>query len=389
MSRIFLSAPHMDGDERQLLLDAFDSNWIAPVGPDIAAFEQEFARVVELPYATALSSGTAALHLALLALEVGPGDDVIVSDFTFAASANAVTYVGARPVFIDSDASTWNMDPDLLAGELAARAKRGKLPKAIVVVDLYGQCADYDRISPICAEYGVPVVEDAAEALGATYRGVPAGSFGTVGIFSFNGNKILTTGGGGMLASTDGSFVERIRYLSTQAREPVLHYEHTTIGFNYRMSNLLAAIGRGQLRRLADKVQRRRSIYTHYERALGPLPGIEFMPEADYGTANRWLTCLLVDPDAFGASRDDIIGALEEQDIESRPTWKPMHLQPVFAEAPYRGNEVATGLFERGLCLPSGTSNEDSDIDRVVEAVLAVHRSTGGHSVDVATGRVG
>jgi dTDP-4-amino-4,6-dideoxygalactose transaminase len=389
MSRIFLSAPHMDGDERQLLLDAFDSNWIAPVGPDIAAFEQEFARVVELPYATALSSGTAALHLALLALEVGPGDDVIVSDFTFAASANAVTYVGARPVFIDSDTSTWNMDPDLLAEELAARAKTGKLPKAIVVVDLYGQCADYDRISPICAEYRVPVVEDAAEALGATYRGVPAGSFGTVGIFSFNGNKIMTTGGGGMLASTDGSFVERIRYLSTQAREPVLHYEHTTIGFNYRMSNLLAAIGRGQLRRLADKVQRRRSIYTHYERALGPLPGIQFMPEADYGTANRWLTCMLVDPDTFGASRDDIIGALEEQDIESRPTWKPMHLQPVFAGAPYCGNEVATGLFERGLCLPSGTSNEDSDIDRVIEAVLAVHRPTGGHSVDVATGRVG
>jgi dTDP-4-amino-4,6-dideoxygalactose transaminase len=379
----------MDGDERQLLLDAFDSNWIAPVGPDIAAFEQEFARVVELPYATALSSGTAALHLALLALEVGPGDDVIVSDFTFAASANAVTYVGARPVFIDSDTSTWNMDPDLLAEELAARAKRGTLPKAIVVVDLYGQCADYDRISPVCAEYEVPVVEDAAEALGATYRGVPAGSLGAVGIFSFNGNKIMTTGGGGMLASTDGSFVERIRYLSTQAREPVLHYEHTTIGFNYRMSNLLAAIGRGQLRRLADKVQRRRAIYAHYERALGPLPGIRFMPEADYGTANRWLTCLLVDPKEFGASRDDIIEALEARDIESRPTWKPMHLQPVFAGAPYRGNEVATGLFERGLCLPSGTSNEDSDIYRVIEAVLAVHRPTSGHSVDVATGRVG
>jgi dTDP-4-amino-4,6-dideoxygalactose transaminase len=386
VSRIYLSAPHMDGEERKLLLEAFDSNWIAPAGPDIGAFEQEFAGAVDLPYATALSSGTAALHLALLTLGVSAGDDVIVSDFTFAASANAVTYVGARPVFVDSNTSTWNMDPDLLKEELSERAKFGRLPKAVLVVDLYGQCADYDRIEPICEEFGVPVVEDAAEALGASYRGSPAGSFGTAGVFSFNGNKIITTSGGGMLVSTDGSFVDRVRYLSTQAREPVLHYEHTAIGFNYRMSNLLAAIGRGQLRRLSDKVQRRRAIYSYYERALGTLPGIEFMPEADYGTSNRWLTCLLVNDEEFGASRDDIIRALEERDIESRPTWKPMHLQPVFAGAPYRGTEVASGLFKKGLCLPSGSSNEDDDIERVVEAVLAVHRTSGGRAVNVATG---
>lgn len=383
MSRIYLSAPHMDGDERKLLLEAFDSNWIAPVGPDIAAFEEEFAHLVHAPYAAALSSGTAALHLALLTLGVEPGDDVIVSDFTFAASANAVAYIGARPVLVDCDESTWNMDPELLEVELAERASRHSLPKAVVVVDLYGQCADYDRITPICAKYEVPVVEDAAEALGATYRGAPAGSNATIGIYSFNGNKIITTGGGGMLTSTDSSIVDHVRYLATQAREPVIHYEHKAIGFNYRLSNLLAAIGRGQLRRLEAKVERRRAVYRRYEQLLGHRPGVQFMPEAAYGTPNRWLTCLVIDPNEFGASRDDVMTALEDRDIESRPTWKPMHLQPVFSEAPYRGNDVGSRLFEGGLCLPSGSSLSDDDVDHVAEIFLSVPHSPKADRSDV------
>ncbi len=370
--RIYLSPPHMGPDDRALLLDAFDSNWIAPLGPHVDAFEREFCETVGVPYAAALSSGTAALHLALLMLGVGPGDEVIISTFTFAATANAVMYMGATPVFIDSDPVSWNMDPGLLEEELEAAAKRGKLPKAVIVVDLYGQCADYGPILETCARYRVPVVEDAAEALGASYRGKPAGSFGQIAVFSFNGNKIITTSGGGMFVSEDAAIVERARYLSTQARDPAPHYQHSVVGYNYRMSNLLAAVGRGQLRVLRDRVARKREIFHFHQRVLGDLPGISFMPIASYGEPNYWLTCILVDPARFGSTREDIRLALEKENIESRPLWKPMHLQPVFKDCRVRGGSVSEKIFRDGLCLPSGTALIDVELERVAGIIRAI-----------------
>jgi len=372
--RIYLSPPHMGPAERELLLDAFDSNWIAPLGPHVDAFEWEFCQTVGVPCAAALSSGTAALHLALLMLGVGPGDEVVVSSFTFAATANAVMYGGATPVFIDSDPNSWNMDPGLLGEELEAAAKRGKLPKAVIVVDLYGQCAEYGPILEACERYGVPVVEDAAEALGASYRGKPAGSFGKIAVFSFNGNKIITTSGGGMLVSEDAALVERARFLSTQARGPAPHYQHGVIGYNYRMSNLLAAVGRGQLRVLRDRVARKREIFHYYQRVLGDLPGISFMPTAGYGEPNYWLTCILVDPARFGVTREDIRLALEKENIESRPLWKPMHLQPVFKDCRVRGGSASEEIFRDGLCLPSGTALTDMELERVAGIVRATCR---------------
>jgi dTDP-4-amino-4,6-dideoxygalactose transaminase len=360
----------MGSAERELLLDAFDSNWIAPLGPHVDAFEREICETVGVLYAAALSSGTSALHLALLMLGVGPGDEVIVSSFTFAATANAVMYVGATPVFIDSDPVSWNMDPGLLGEELESAAKRGKLPKAVIVVDLYGQCADYGPILETCARYGVSVVEDAAEALGATYKRKPAGSFGAMAAFSFNGNKIITTSGGGMFVSSDRSLVERARHLATQARDPAPHYQHSTVGYNYRMSNLLAAVGRGQLRVLRNRVSRKREIFHFYQRALGDLPGVSFMPIAGYGEPNYWLTCILVDPARFGVTREDIRLALEKENIESRPLWKPMHLQPVFKDCRVRGGGVSGEIFDKGLCLPSGSSMKESDLERIVGIVL-------------------
>jgi len=372
--RIYLSPPHMGADERRLLMEAFDSNWIAPLGPHVDAFERELAAVADVEHAVALSSGTAALHLALMILGVGNGDEVLVSTLTFSATANAVIYVGARPVFIDSDRGTWNMDPNLLQEELASCARNGRLPKAVIVVDLYGQCADYDRILDICAAYGVPVIEDAAEAIGATYRGVPAGRFGVMGIFSFNGNKIVTTSGGGALVSTVRAHVERARFLATQARQPTLHYEHVDIGYNYRMSNLLAAVGRGQLRSLGARVAARRHNFDDYVAGLRDLPGIQFMPEADYGVSTRWLTCLTIDPAAFGTSRTDVIAALDRQNIEARPVWKPMHMQPVFAASRSRQQGIAAEIFENGMCLPSGSALSRADRDRIVEIVRACRR---------------
>jgi dTDP-4-amino-4,6-dideoxygalactose transaminase len=366
---VFLSPPHVGELERELLLAAFDSNWIAPTGPDLGAFEQELAAFVDLPHAVALSSGTAALHLALLALGVEPGDDVIVSDLTFAATANAVVYAGARPVFLDSDTRTWNLDPDLLAEELDARARLGRLPSAVVVVDLYGQCADWDRIDEICRAYEVPTVEDAAEALGASYRGRPAGALADLGVFSFNGNKIITTSGGGMLVGRSGEQIERVRYLSTQARQPVAHYEHVDIGFNYRMSNLLAALGRGQLRNLRDRVAARRDVNARYRAELSDVPGLEFMPIADHGVPNHWLTVVTVDPDVTGRTPHDLVRELLARDIEARPAWKPMHLQPVFADAEVRGGAVGEHVFATGLCLPSGSSLTIEQQTRVVDAL--------------------
>ena len=372
MTRIYLSPPHMSGLEEQFVRETFASNWIAPLGPQVDAFEAEFAAAVGAPHALALSSGTAALHLALLLAGVGPGDEVLVSTLTFSASANPIVYLGAKPVFIDSERVSWNMDPALLEETLVARARAGKLPKAVIPVHLYGQSADMDPILAACHRYDVAVIEDAAEALGATYKGRVPGSLGRAGIFSFNGNKIITTSGGGMLVSGDKGLIDHARKLATQARDPAPHYQHSEIGYNYRMSNVLAAIGRGQLQVLAERVRRKREISATYRQALGDLPGIAFMPEAAWGRATRWLTCITVDPAEFGADREAIRLALEAEDIESRPLWKPMHLQPVFAGCPVVGGAVAAGLFERGLCLPSGTSLTDVDLARVADVVRRV-----------------
>jgi len=374
MSRVYLSPPHLGDRELELVREAFASNWIAPLGPHVDAFERELGAAVGVPHVAALSSGTAALHLALRLAEVGPGDRVLCSDLTFAASAFAIRYQGAEPIFIDADRATWQMDPALLAAELADARRRGEPPKAVIVVDLYGQSADWDPILGSCAEHGVTVIEDAAEALGATYRGRPVGGFGRFGAFSFNGNKILTTSGGGALVSHDGAAIVAARRLASQAREPLPHYEHTTVGYNYRLSNILAAIGRGQVTVLADRVAARRRTFEIYRRELGDLPGIDFMPEAPYGRPSRWLTCLTVDPGCFGADREEVRLALEAEDIEARPVWKPMHLQPVFEGCRVRGGAVSARLFERGLCLPSGSSLEDDDRRRVVEIVRACRR---------------
>jgi dTDP-4-amino-4,6-dideoxygalactose transaminase len=369
MERVYLSPPHVGTEERRLLLEAFESNWIAPIGPHLDRFEQEFAERLGLPGAVAVSSGTAALHLALHIVGVARHDEVLTSTLTFAATANAITYLGARPVFIDSTAGTWTMDPDLLEEELAACARRGRRPKAVMVVDLYGQCADYSRLVEICARYNVALLSDASEALGATYRGEEAGRFGEMAAFSFNGNKIITSGGGGMLVSKRTEWLTRARYLSTQARDPAPHYQHSEIGFNYRMSNLLAAVGLGQLRNLDYHLARRRANNEYYRRHLASMPGIEVMPEAEYGRSNCWLTCITVDPARFGATREDLRQHLELANIESRPVWKPMHLQPAFSECRVRGGAVAARLFERGLCLPSGASLTENDRSRVLEVL--------------------
>jgi len=361
----------MGGEEFELVRDAFDSNWIAPLGPHVDRFEEEFAAAVQVDNAAALSSGTAALHLALLLCGVEPSTDVIVPCLTFAATANAVRYVAANPVFVDSDRESWNMDPGLLREELTRRARIGRLPAAVIVVDIYGQPADYDRILPVCAEFDVPVIEDAAEALGAEHRGRPVGGFGSCAAFSFNGNKIITTSGGGMLVSDDPDLVARARFLATQARDAAPHYQHSQIGYNYRMSNVLAAIGRGQLGHLRGRVDARRKVFDRYVERLGQLPGLEFMPEPSYARSTRWLTCLTIDPAAFGSSPEDVRLALEEENIESRPLWKPMHLQPVFAGCDVVGGGVAADLFENGLCLPSGSALTETQIDRVAGIVAA------------------
>lgn len=376
--RIYMSPPHVGASERSLLLDAFDSNWIAPLGPHVDAFEQELASVAGVGNVAALSSGTAALHLALNLLGISSGDRVIVSDLTFVATANAVSYVRGEPVFIDSERATWNMDPDLLREELTDSARRNRIPKAIIVVDIYGQCADYDRIDPIAKEFGVPLIEDAAEALGATYRGRPAGSFGVMAALSFNGNKIITTSGGGALLSNDAALIQRARILSTQARKPAPHYEHDEVGYNYRLSNLLAAVGRGQLRSLGSRVEARRRNFDFYRIALGELPGIGFMPEPDDYASTRWLTCITIDPAEFGVDREAVRVALEAQNIESRPLWKPMHMQPLFRSADVRGGGVSADLFEHGLCLPSGSSLTSEDLERIAGIVSSQCKSRVG-----------
>ena len=375
MSRIYLSPPHLTGREAELVAEALESNWITTLGPQVDAFERELAAVAGVEHAVALSSGTAALHLALVVLGIGAGDEVACSDLTFAASANAILYTGAIPFFVDADEATWTVDPSLLDRAIAERRAAGANVRAFVAVDLYGQCCDYDAVREVCDRHEVVLVQDAAESLGATYRGAPAGGQGALAAFSFNGNKIITTSGGGMLASPDADMVEHARKLSTQAREPVVHYEHLEVGFNYRMSNILAALGRAQLETLAERVATRRRIRDRYRALLDGAPGIAFMPEAAYGDGNAWLTCILVDPEAFGADREAIRLALEAEDIEARPLWKPMHLQPIYASHTTFGGDVSARLFERGLCLPSGTALTEDQQNRVVATVLAQRTS--------------
>jgi pyridoxal phosphate-dependent aminotransferase EpsN len=377
MGRILLSVPHMGGNERSYANQAFDLNWVSTAGPNLAAFEDAFTRRIGWP-CVCLSSGTAAIHLGLRLLDVRPGDEVFCSTLTFAASANPIRYLGAEPVFIDSDRETWNMDPACLADALAARAAQGKLPRAIVVVHLYGQCADMDPIMEAARAYRVPVLEDAAEALGATYKGKPAGTLGDIGVFSFNGNKIITTAGGGMLAAPNREWIGKARFWSTQAKDPGLAYEHSEIGYNYRMSNVLAGIGRGQLEVLDLRVEQRRAIAFRYRDAFAGMPGISFMPQAAYGLTTNWLSCFLIDETAFGCSRDRLIHHLDANGIEARPVWKPMHLQPLFAGCESWGGDVARDLFERGICLPSSSSLTGSDQEYVIQQVKAAARASVG-----------
>jgi dTDP-4-amino-4,6-dideoxygalactose transaminase len=371
-SRIFLSTPHIGEDELAYVAEAFRTNWVAPLGPNVDAFERELAAHVGIGHAAAMSSGTAAIHVALRLLGVGPGDRVLCSSLTFVASANPILYLGGTPVFVDSEPASWNMSPDALERALEAGKKEGRLPKAAIVVDLYGQSAEMDAIVPLCDAYGVPVVEDAAESLGATYKGRQSGTFGRIGIYSFNGNKIITTSGGGMLISDDGDLAQHARKLSTQAREPALHYEHVEVGYNYRMSNVLAGIGRGQLKKLDERVAARRAVFDRYAAALADVDAIEWMPEPEYSMSNRWLTaCTLRE----GLSPAALIGELARRDIEARPVWKPMHRQPLFAGADYfshgDNHDCAGDLFDRGLCLPSGSNMTEAQIDRVAEALRA------------------
>jgi dTDP-4-amino-4,6-dideoxygalactose transaminase len=371
--RIYLSSPHMGTEELELVKEAFATNWIAPLGPHVDAFERELADCVGMPYAAALSSGTAALHLALRLLGMEPGDEVVCSTLTFSASANPILYEQGRPIFVDAEQNSWNMDPDLLREALAGAQQRGKLPRAVIVVDLYGQCANYEKLVPVCEEFGVPLIEDAAEALGATCGDTPAGSFGKCAVFSFNGNKIITTSGGGMLVSRDRQLIERARFLATQARDPAPHYQHSAVGFNYRLSNVLAAIGRGQLKVLPERIAARKANHDCYAAEIGGLPGVKLLQHGCYGHSNYWLTCITVDPEQFGATREDIRVALERENIEARPVWKPLHLQPVFAGCRMHGGAVAEQIFEQGLCLPSGSNLERGDLEQIV----AVIRSCG------------
>ena len=369
-SQILLSTPHIGTSELAYVEEAFRTNWIAPLGPNVDAFETELTELVGAGYAAAVSSGTAAIHLALRILEVSEGDHVFCSSLTFVASANPILYERAVPVFIDSEPETWNMSPSALRKAFEQADMEGKLPKAVIVVNLYGQSADMDPILEICNHYQVPIIEDAAESLGATYKGRASGTLGRLGTYSFNGNKIITTSGGGMLVSDDFRLIARARHLSTQSREAAAHYEHTEVGYNYRMSNVLAGIGRGQLQVLNDRVLSRRHVFATYQRLLADVLEIEWMPEADFGKANRWLTaCTLSGP----LRPADLIRALAKEKIEARPVWKPMHLQPLFAGRTFiphlPGVDVAADLFQRGVCLPSGSNMTEEQVAKIANVI--------------------
>lgn len=372
-SKIFLASPHMSGNEWKYIKEAFDSNWIAPLGPNVDYFENEIASYVGVSEAAAVSSGTAAIHLALSLLGVKQGDTVFCSTLTFVASANPIIYLGAEPVFIDSEPETWNMSPLALGVALREAAEKGKLPKAVIIVNLYGQSAKMDELVNLCNQYEVPIIEDAAESLGSTYKGKPSGSFGKFGVYSFNGNKIITTSGGGMLVSNDSAAIKKARFLATQARDPARHYQHSLIGYNYRLSNILAGIGRGQLEVLDKRVQVKRNIFNRYFNELSHFPGFEFMPELKDTYSNRWLTALTIDEDLAGISVNEILENMAYENIEARPVWKPLHLQPLYKNSNYylhrEGEDISSHLFENGLCLPSGTNMTEEDQMRVIECI--------------------
>lgn len=372
--RVHLSPPDVGPSEREALLAAFDSGWIAPLGPQVDAFERVVAERAGRAGGAATSSGTAALHLALALVGVGPGDEVWLSSLTFVASATPVAWLGAEPVFIDSDAVTWNMDPELLADALARAAAIGKLPKALICVDIYGQCADYQRICALCERYGVTLIEDAAEALGASVHGRAAGSFGALAIVSFNGNKIITCSGGGMLVGDDLEQLTRARWLASQAREPAPHYQHEIAGYNYRLSNVLAGLGVAQVGRLDELIAKRRANFAHYVEGLSELPGLSFMPEPPGYASTRWLSVIELDAARFGVGPEQVRCALEAVNIEARPLWKPLHMQPLYAGKRCIGGEFSAALFERGLCLPSGSVLSHEDRVRVIEVVRGCHR---------------
>jgi dTDP-4-amino-4,6-dideoxygalactose transaminase len=367
--RIWLSSPHLGDEETAFVEDAFKTNWIAPLGPHVDGFERELAAYTGVGHAAAVSSGTAAIHLGLLLLGVQRGDTVFCSSLTFVGSCNPILYCGAQPVFIDSEPGTWNMSPVALEAAFEWAKREGRLPRCVIAVNLYGQSADMDALLPLCERYGVPVLEDAAESLGAQYKGRASGSFGRIAVLSFNGNKIITTSGGGALLADDPAIAARARKLATQAREPAAHYEHVEVGFNYRMSNVLAGIGRGQLRVLEQRVAQRRQVFETYRDALAGQADLQWMPEPAGLRSTRWLTCFTLQGDGAGARRDRILRTLERHSIEARPVWKPMHLQPLFHGAPYfrhEGADVSAGLFEAGICLPSGSNMTTGQQARVI-----------------------
>ena len=368
--RIWLSSPHMGGEEFNFVKEAFDTNWIAPLGPNVNGFEHDLETFTGTKYAAALSSGTAALHLALIMLGVEAGDEVICQSFTFSATANPIVYQGAIPVFIDSEAETWNMSPDLLERAIEDRIKKGKKPKAIIPVHLYGMPANMERIMAIASRYEIAVIEDAAEALGSKINGKLTGTFGQMGVISFNGNKIITTSGGGALISDHQNFIEKARFLATQARDAAPHYEHSQIGYNYRMSNICAGIGRGQMKVIRDRIKQRRKIYDTYVQNLSEIPSIKFLSEPAGYFSNRWLTTILIDPETNnGINREVIRMSLEMENIESRPLWKPMHLQPIFESYPSFITGLSEQLFDNGLCLPSGSNLTTDEVQRVIKHI--------------------
>ena len=365
--KIWLSSPHMGGDEIKFVQEAFDTNWISPVGPHINAFENDLAVYNSVPYCAALGSGTAAIHLALILLDVKADDEVISSSFTFSGSCNPIRYQGATPVFVDSERASWNMDPQLLEDAIKDRISKGKKPKAIILVHLYGMPARVTELMAIARRYEIPVIEDAAEALGSTYQGKKLGTFGDFGIYSFNGNKIITTSGGGALVSQRKDWVEKAKFLATQARDPAPHYEHTHIGYNYRLSNVCAGIGRGQMMVLDERVRQRRAVFQRYLNELSGLPGVSFPAEATGSFSNRWLTTILIDPTKARSTREQVRLGLDKENIETRPLWKPMHLQPVFKDFPAYSNGVSEQLFADGLCLPSGSNLSEDQLQRIVK----------------------
>ncbi|RLD62841.1 MAG: pyridoxal phosphate-dependent aminotransferase [Bacteroidetes bacterium] len=371
--KIWLSSPHMSGNEINFVNEAFDTNWIAPLGPNVDGFEHDLAEYVNINSVAALSSGTAAIHLALILLGVKHDDEVLAQSFTFSATVNPITYVGAKPIFIDSEPDTWNMSPELLEKAINDRISKGKKPKAIIIVHLYGMPAKMDEIISISKKYDIPIIEDAAEALGSTYHNKKLGSFGEFGVLSFNGNKIITTSGGGALVSNNAEYIEKARFLATQARDKAPHYQHSHIGYNYRMSNVLAGIGRGQMQVIDKRVAQRRANHQFYKDNLEQIPGVSVFTEAEGSFSNYWLTTILIDPNKTkGITTEDVRLSLEKENIETRPLWKPMHIQPIFKEYPAYCNGVSEELFKIGLCLPSGSNMTDDDRNRVLEAILNV-----------------